>query len=317
MKAVEINEYGGPEVLNIIEVEKPAVGDDNILVEVTASSVNPVDWKVAKEMLKFFPGQKLPKRLGSDFAGVVAEVGSNISDFKIDDEVYGVISAIKGGAYANFVLAESGQLSIKPKSIDFADAATVPLAALTAYQALTKIGKLKEGDTVCVNGSSGGVGHFAVQIAKALGAKIVSVCSTKNIEFSKKLGSDEVVDYKTTDITDTDHQFDIFFDAVATKSYFKVFKTLKRGGTYITTLPSLSAIISPLFKLFSGKIGKMINLKSNSEDLRFISELIKSGKLKVNIDKKYSLEEIQQAHRYSETGRVVGKLAIVISKDAQ
>jgi len=317
MKAVEINKYGGPEVLNIIEVEKPAVDDNNILVEVKASSVNPVDWKVAKGMLKFIPGQKLPKRLGSDFAGVVAEVGSNISDFQIGDEVYGVISAIKGGAYANFVLAESHQLSIKPKNIDFADAATIPLAALTAYQALTKIGKLKEGDTVCVNGSSGGVGHFAVQIAKALGAKVVSVCSTKNIEFSKKFGSDEVVDYKTTDILETNHKFDIFFDSVANKSYFNVLKTLKRGGTYITTLPSLSAILSPLFRLFNGKIGRMINLKSNSEDLRFLSELIKSGKLKVNIDKKYPIEDIQEAHRYSETGRVVGKLAIIINEDAQ
>ena len=317
MKAVEINEYGGPEVLNIIEAEKPSVGDNNILVEVKASAVNPVDWKVAKGLLKFIPGQKLPKRLGSDFAGVVTEVGSNISNFKVGDEVYGVTSAIKGGAYANFLLVESHQLSIKPKNINFAQAATIPLAALTAYQALTKIGKLNEGDLVCINGSSGGVGHFAVQIAKALGANVVSICSTKNIELSKNLGSDEVIDYKTSDIFETDHKFDIFFDAVANKSYFKVLKTLKRKGSYITTLPSLSAIISPFFRLFNGKIGKMINLKSNSEDLRFLSELIKSGKLKVKIDKVYTLYDIQEAHRYSETGRVVGKLAIIINEDAK
>jgi len=315
MKAVEINEYGGPEVLNIIEVDKPSVGDNDILVNVKASSVNPVDWKVRKGMLKFIPGQKLPKRLGSDVAGIVADVGTNVSNYKKGDEVYGVISAIKGGAYADFLVAEKHQLSIKPKSMDMPEAASVPLAALTAYQALTKIGKLKEGDLVCVNGGSGGVGHFAVQIAKALGAKVVSVCSAKNIEFSNELGSDEVIDYTVSDILESSHKFDIFFDAVANKSYFKTTKVLKKGGYYITTLPSISAIVSPLFKLFNGKSGKMINLKSNSEDLRFITELIKSGKLKTHIDKQYKLQDIKEAHHYSETGRVVGKLAVIIGED--
>lgn len=313
MKAVEINKYGGPEVLKIVDTEIPPVGNDEILIKIKASSINPVDWKVRKGVLRFIPGQKLPKRLGADLAGIVEQVGKNITEYNNGDEVYGVISAIRGGAYAEYVIAKKEQIAIKPSILSMEEAAAIPLAALTAYQALNKLGEIKEGDLVCINGSSGGVGHFAVQIAKALGAKVVGVCSAKNVQFSKELGADVVIDYNTTNILETSRKFDIFFDAVANQSFLKVLSILKKDGIYITTLPSFPNIISPIIKLFNGKRSKLINLKSNSKDLRFLSELGKSGKLHVNIEKTYNLKNIQEAHRHSETRRVVGKLAISIN----
>lgn len=313
MKTVAIKQYGGAEVLKIIDTEIPSVGTDDILVKVKASSVNPVDWKLRKGMLRFLPGQKFPKMLGGDLSGEVVEVGQNISGFRAGDEVYGMISAVKGGAYAEYAIVASDQIVHKPTTISFTEAAAIPLAALTAYQSLVRLGKLEAGETVCVNGCSGGVGHFAVQIAKALGANVTGICSTKNIDFAKELGADTVLDYKTVNnILEISKKYDIFLDAVANQSYFNVLKALNRGGRYITTLPSISVILSTFFKIFSSRRGKIIAIRVNSEDLRFLSELIKSNKLKVNIDKVYDLQDIQDAHRHSETGRVVGKLAVRI-----
>ncbi len=313
MKVVVIKQYGGAEVLKIIDTEIPSVGTGDILVNVKASSVNPVDWKVRKGMLRFLPGQKFPKMLGGDLSGEVVEVGQDVSGFRAGDEVYGMISAVKGGAYAEYAIVTNNQIVHKPTTISFTEAAAISLAALTAYQSLVRLGKLEAGETVCVNGCSGGVGHFAVQIAKALGANVTGICSTKNIDFAKELGADTVLDYKAVDnILETSKKYDIFLDAVANQSYFNVLKALNRGGRYITTLPSISVILSTFFKIFSSKRGKIIAIRINSEDLRFLSELIKSNKLKVNIDKVYDMEDIQDAHRHSETGRVVGKLAVRI-----
>lgn len=312
MKAVIINKYGGPEVLEYTDLPQPQINDDNILVRVLFSSVNPVDWKVRKGILRFLPGQKLPKILGGDLAGIIEKVGKNITEFKVGDEVYGVIRAVRGGAYAKYAVAEKYQIAIKPKNLKFKEAASIPLAALTAYQALTHLGHLKSGATVCVNGCSGGVGHFAVQIAKALGATVTGVCSTKNINFTEGLGADKIIDYTKVDVLASSAKYDIFFDAVANQSYFRVVKHLNKGGRYITTLPSISVIIGFICRTFSSKTGKIINLRQNSEDLRFLSELIKSKKLKTHIDKIYKLKDIQKAHRHSETGRVVGKIVISV-----
>jgi NADPH:quinone reductase-like Zn-dependent oxidoreductase len=315
MKAVIIDRYGGPDVLDMKEVSIPLINDDEILIKIKASSVNPVDWKVRKGMLRFLPGQELPKMLGGDLSGEVVKIGKNISEFKQGDEIYGMINATKGGAYAEYIAASIRQVVHKPTNLTFEEAAAVPLAALTAYQAITRLGKLKEGETICVNGCSGGVGHFAIQIAKALGAKVTGICSTKNINFAKEFGADEIVDYTNNNsnfIPTT--KYDIFFDAVANQSYFKAIKFLKRKGRYVTTLPSISVLLGSIFTLFSSKRGMMINIKVNSEDLRYLSELIKSNKMKVNIDKEYNINQIQEAHRHSETGRVVGKLVLKIDQ---
>jgi len=313
MKAVSIEKYGGAEVLQYKEHPVPEIKEDEILISVKNSSINPVDWKIRKGMLKFLPGQKLPKILGGDIAGIVYIVGENISEFKIGDEVYGLISASSGGAYAEYAIAKLHQISYKPRSISFEEAGSIPLAALTAYQGLNRDGNIKKGDQVIINGCSGGVGHFAIQIAKAMGAEVTGVCSTKNIELSKILGADIVIDYTKNDIFNTDIKYDIFYDTVANQSFKRVKKYLKKGGRYITTLPSLGVILNPVTGIMSTKSAKMSNVRPTSEDIRFLSELIKSNKLRVHIDRTYQLNDIQDAHRYSETGRVVGKLALSIN----
>ena len=311
MKAVSIEKYGGPEVLQYKDHPIPKINDDEILVSVKASSVNPVDWKIRKGMMRMLPGQKLPKILGGDIAGIVIEVGKNIVEFKIGDKVYGLISAARGGAYAEYAVAKPHQISIIPQNISFKEAATIPLAGLTAYQSLVRLGNLHEDSKVIVNGCSGGVGHFAVQIAKAMGAHVTGVCSSKNVELSKSLGTDEVLDYSKGSIFFKDKKYDIIFDAVANQSFGKMKKNLNEKGRFVTTLPKVSVLLNPILGIFSRKKAKMIAVKSIPEDLRFLSELIKSNMLKTIIDKTYNLKNIQEAHRYSETGRVVGKLSLL------
>jgi len=312
MKAVSIEKYGGPGVLQYKDHSIPQINDDELLIKVKASSVNPVDWKLRKGMLRFLPGQKLPKMLGGDIAGIVEKIGNNVIEFKIGDEIYGLISAAKGGAYAEYAIAKSHQIAIKPKNISFQEAATIPLAGLTAYQSLKRLGKLKIEDKVLINGCSGGVGHFAVQIAKAMGADVTGVCSTKNINLARKLGTDKVIDYTNENIFSENITYDIFFDAVANQNPWKVRKYLNRNGKYVTTLPTVGVFMDMILGSSCSKKSKIIAVKSVSEDLRFLSELIKSKKLITIIDKIYELKDIKAAHIYSETGRVVGKLAITI-----
>jgi len=313
MKAVVYNKYGPPDVLEIVELEKPIIKNNEILVKANATSVNPVDWKIRNGSLKILTGKNFPKGLGGDVAGKIVKVGDNVSGFKIGDEVYGKVGGLKGNTHAEFVVAKSEDLTKKPQNIDFSTAATVPLAALTAYQALVTIGDLKENSKVLINGCTGGVGHFAVQIAKALGANVTGVCSSKNVAVAKKLGSDEVIDYTKNNVTSGKVKYDIFFDAVANQSYKEVKSILNKGGTYITTLPSVSVVLTPITGLFSSKKAKMINVKSNPRDLQLITNMIENSKVKPIIAKIYQLKDIQEAHRYSETGRVVGKLAISIT----
>ncbi|MFC1527746.1 NAD(P)-dependent alcohol dehydrogenase [Candidatus Neomarinimicrobiota bacterium] len=313
MKAVFIEKYGRPEVLIYGDLPKPVIDNDELLIKVFATSVNPVDWKLRKGMLRFLPGQKLPKILGGDISGIVEEAGKDVMEFKPGDEIYGLISAVKGGGYAEYATAKPHQVSLKPKNINFEEAATIPLAALTAYQSIKRLGKLKVGDKILVNGCSGGVGHFAVQIAKAMGANVIGVCSTKNIELVKILGAEKIIDYTSENIFSDNITYDIFFDAVANQSFWKARKYLNKNGRYVTTLPSVGLVLNLFLNIFSSKKGKMISVKSFPEDLRFLSELIKSDKLRTVIDTAYKLKDIKEAHIHSETDRVVGKLAISIN----
>lgn len=303
MKAVIYNKYGSPDVLEVGELEKPKINEKEVLVQVHASSVNPVDWKIRNGSLKIFTGKKFPKGLGGDIAGKVAEVGN---------EVYGKISGFKGNTYAEYVVAKSGDLAQKPINLNFNEAAAIPLATLTAYQALVNRGELTKGSKVLINGCSGGVGHFALQIAKLLGADVTGVCSTKNITLAAELGADKVIDYTKENVTDKKDKYDIFFDVVANQSYGKIKPILNNKGRYVTTLPSVSVILNSITGLFSSKKASMINVKSNPQDLQLITKMIENGKVKPVIDKIYTLENVREAHRYSETGQVVGKLVLSI-----
>lgn len=312
MKAAFFNQYGSPDVLEVGELEDPIFNENEILVEVHATSVNPVDWKIRNGSIKIFTGKKFPMGLGKDIAGKVSAVGENAAGFKVGDEVYGKLGGFKGKAYSEYVVANPKDLALKPANLNFNESASVPLAALTAYQALVTLGALTKDSKVLVNGCSGGVGHFGVQIAKALGAEVSGICSTKNIAIAKKLGADKVIDYTKADVTKSGSKYDIFFDAVANQSYSKIKPILNKNGRYVTTLPSVAVILNFITGLFSSKKAKMIAVKSNPQDLQLITEMIENGKVKPIIDKIYPLKEVREAHCYSETERVVGKLVLSI-----
>lgn len=318
MKAVLIRKFGPPEVLKIEEVDKPVISGDQVLIRVLYSSVNPVDWKIRNGSLKFITGSRFPMALGFDVAGEVVETGPSVTKFQKGDRVFGMLDFRHRGAYAEYACARENAVALIPENLDFKDAAAIPLAALTAYQALYYKGKIKSGETVLINGASGGVGSFAVQIAKAAGAIVAAVCGADNAELVRTLGADKVIDYKKQDFAELPDRYDIIFDAVGTLSFFRISKNLTNSGRYITTLPNkpaniLSFLLIPFLSLFRyRKKSAFISVKPCGSDLNSLSLLIKQKKLFPLIDRTFNMEEIREAHAYSETGHARGKIVIKI-----
>lgn len=313
MKAIVMTKYGEPEVLKITNLSRPKISKDQVLVEVYASSVNPVDWKIRNGSLKLFMRKKLPCVLGGDIAGRIVEVGNNVQFFRVGDEVFGKIDILKNGAYAEYVATSASHLALKPQKMNFIEAATLPLAGLTALQALRNMGKIRKGMSVLVNGCSGGVGSFALQLVKAFGCKATGVCSTRNVAFAKQLGADRVIDYTKEDFHLEQEDYDIFFDVIGNQEYSKVKHILQRGGVFVTTLPSFNILLlGSIHNLVSSKKMKKIFVQESKEDLELLADFVDAGLLKTFIDKTYDIDEVARAHEYSETGRVVGKLSLKI-----
>lgn len=313
MKGVIINRYGSVEVLQYEEIEKPSISADEVLVRVVASSVNPVDWKIRRGDLRLLSSFAGLPRLGSDFAGIVEGVGEQVKQFNVGDEVYGFVNPLTGGAYAEYVAVSASNIALKSRQATFEQAAAIPVAGLTAFQSLVDLGSLRAGYQVLINGASGGVGIFAVQIAKTLYAEVTGVCSGKNREFVLGLGADFVVDYTQENFLEQGKQYDLILDAVGKSSFQKCQKILKPEGIYITTLPSFDNLIAIGQTFFSsGQKAKIVLAQPRSRDLEAISQLIDQGKIQVIIDQVYPLSEIAQAHRYSETGRAVGKIVLAV-----
>lgn len=312
MKAMVIREYGSADVFTYEEVEVPAIKPDELLVKVHAAGVNPIDWKIRKGMLKIISGNKFPMVLGFDLAGVVLQVGSQVSNFRVGDEIYGSVG-LPGGAYAEIAAVPEKVAAVKSTNSSFEEAAALPVAALTALQSLRDKANIKPSQTVLINGASGGVGIFAVQIAKALGAEVTGVCSSKNLDFVKSLGADSLIDYTQQDFTQNRIEYDIVFDAVGKQTFDNCKKVLKPNGIYVTTLPSFQNIVSiGLTSLFGGQKAKFILAQPNTSDLLYLNDLIDTGKLRVVIDRNYSLEKLPAAHKYSESERAKGKIIICI-----
>ncbi|MEO1763959.1 MAG: NAD(P)-dependent alcohol dehydrogenase, partial [Cyanobacteria bacterium J06629_18] len=279
MKAMVIYKYGDADVLRYEEVEAPKIKPDELLVKVHAAGVNPIDWKIRKGMLKVISGNKFPMILGFDLAGEVLEVGSQVENFRVRDEIYGSLS-VPGGAYAEFAVVSQKMAAVKPANISFEEAAALPVAALTALQSLRDKANIQPLQTVLVNGASGGVGIFAVQIAKALGAEVTGVCSGKNLDFVKSLGADITIDYTEEDFTKNQVQYDIILDAVAKQTFDSCKKVLKPNGVYVTTLPTFQNMISiGLTSLFGSQKAKFILAQPNTTDLIYLNQLIEAGKL--------------------------------------
>ncbi|MHC5598103.1 MAG: NAD(P)-dependent alcohol dehydrogenase, partial [Nostoc sp.] len=292
MKAVVIREYGAAEVLHYEDVEQPKIEPTQLLVKVHASSVNPIDWKIRQGMLSLITGSKFPKILGFDVAGEVVAVGSGVTRFKPGDAIYGSTS-FPGGGYAEFAAVPENLVAFKPTNLSYEEAAAVPLAALTALQALRDQGNIQTRQTVLINGAAGGVGTFAVQIAKVLGAVVTGVSSTKNLDLVKSLLADSVIDYTQQDFTADTAQYDIIFDAVGKRSLSQTKRVLKPNGIYITTVPSAETVVQSVLTAFlPGQKAKFVFEKPNAKDLVYLKELIEAGKIRVVIDRTYPLQEL-------------------------
>jgi len=318
MKAVRINEYGGTEVLKLVEAERPVPAPDEILVKVFASGVNLVDCAIrggTNDGFKSF--LKLPLILGCDAAGTVEEVGSEVTNFKKGDQVYGCPNFPGDGSYAEYCAAKAGQFALKPKSISFNEAAGVPLAALVAWAGLFELGHLQVGQRILIHGASGGVGSFAVQLAKAKGAYVIGTTSAGNLEFLKQIGADEVIDYKTQKFEELLRDIDVVFDASSVRDNnerLKGVSVLKDGGIFVSVnvdFPFDAAVNEALAR--KNAKGEMVAGQKH-ENLSEIADLIDEGKVKVIISKVYPLEQVAQAHEESVKGHVRGKLVLEIQK---
>lgn len=305
--------------MKVEEVENPLVSNGQVLIRVHHSSVNPVDWKIRNGSLRFLSGSRFPMRLGFDVAGEVVETGPSVTRLRKGDRVFGMLNYRQRGAYAEYVSTDERNVALIPEPLGFQEAAAIPLAGLTAYQALRYKGKIKKGENVLVKGASGGVGSFAVQIAKAEGAVVTGVCRTDNIELVKSLGADRAIDYRKEDFAQLPDKYDILFDVVGKRTFFGIRKRLALSGRYITTLPDkpsdiLSFFLVPFLSLFGyGKKSAFISVKPSASDLDSLALLIKKGGLRPLIDRVYSLREITEAHAYSETGHARGKIVIKIA----
>ena len=317
MKAVRIHEFGKPDVMKIEEIERPVPTADEILVKVYASGVNPADWVIrngGNDLLK--PLLKLPLTLGWDAAGIVEETGSNITNFKKGDEVYGVPNFPGDGSYAEYLAAKASRFALKPKSISFNEAAGVPLAALTAWTGIFEHGKLQSGQRILIHGAAGGVGNFALQFAKWKGAYIIGTASANNHDFLKQLGADEVIDYRNQKFEDLLHNVDVVFDASPVRDsdvQIRSEKVLKEGGILVSTNLEFNDDVTKALAKKNAK-GELDLTQIKQEWLNQIAQLIDENKVKVFISKIYPLEKVAEAHQESETRHVRGKLILEVRK---
>jgi NADPH:quinone reductase-like Zn-dependent oxidoreductase len=320
MKAIVYHNYGSPDVLKLVEVEKPTPGEDEVLIKVYAASINSYDWRHVRAspfLVRTGGGLLKPKdiRLGADIAGTVEAVGSNVTLFKPGDEVYGDVGA---GGYAEYVCTGEKNLALKPANVSFEEAAATPMAALTSLQGLRDKGKIQAGQKVLVNGASGGVGTFAVMLAKYFGAEVTGVCRTRNLDMVRSLGADHVVDYTKDDFSKSGKQYDLIFDVAANRSVFAYKRVLTPQGKYVlagfTTLPHMAHILllGPRVAKDSQEIGMMGMASISNTDLAFIGGLLESRKIVPFIDGAYPLSETAQAFRYYEKEHARGKIVIKV-----
>lgn len=313
MKAVVIHQFGGNEVTGIEDMPRPSPGPNDVVIRVRAASVNPVDWKIRSGHLRIFTGNKFPRILGRECAGEVIETGSKVKKFKTGDQVIGLPGVRSMGCFAEYACAPETTVFPKPENVSFEEAASIPIAGLTALQALRDKGKIAAGNKILINGASGGVGHFAVQIAKIFGAEVTAACSGANVDFVKGLGADRVIDYRREDFTKDSTRYDIVFDAVAKRSFGECRKVLTPAGVYVSTLPAFSIIVNPLLAGFpGGRKARMINVSVNAADMEWMTTQIEAGEIGIVIEKIFPLDQAKEALAYSETGRVKGKIVLKV-----
>jgi NADPH:quinone reductase-like Zn-dependent oxidoreductase len=325
MKAFVQDVYGGPDVLQLREIETPAVLDDDVLVRVHAAAVNPLDWHSLRGepyVMRMGMGLRKPKKpeaMGVDFAGTVASVGRNVKLFQPGDEVFGG----RSGAFAEYVrVPQDRAVVLKPANLTFEQAAAVPVAAVTALQALRDHGRIQAGQRVLINGASGGVGTFAVQIAKSFGANVTGVCSTRNVDMVRSIGADSVIDYTQDDFTRSDQRYDLMIDIAGSRSWPECRRVLHPKANFVVVGgPSTNRLIGPLSHTVSVGLTSMGTGRRvvsfflaalNKENMVALQELLAAGKVTPVIDRTYPLSETPEAIRYLEAGHARGKVVITV-----
>jgi len=311
MRAIVIDQYGGPEVLQSVRVPRPVPTRGQVLVRTRFVGVNPKDVVVRKGRFQIATGKKFPLIVGHDIAGEVVEAALG-ADLVEGDLVYGMINDFAGRAYAEYAAVDARQLAKAPSSIELRVAAAVPLASQTALQALRDDAQVKTGQHVLINGASGGVGVFAVQIAKILGAQVTAVCSHRNVELVAELGADRVIDYTKTELVDLKERFDVIFDVFGNYRFDKLEHLLTPRGTYVHTVPSARIFKDVARTLIRRKRAKLVIVKSRREQLDWIRQQIDAGSLRVVVDRSFALDDAAEAHRYMETKRARGKVVLEV-----
>jgi NADPH:quinone reductase-like Zn-dependent oxidoreductase len=315
MKAIILNEAGSVNNLNYVEIPKPIINDEEVIIKTHAISINPVDYKARANAgtLSWLFGEERPVILGWDVSGTIEAIGKNVSHFKMGDAVFGMVNFPgRGNAYAEYVSAPASQLSLKPENISHNAAAAATLAALTAWQALVKKGNVKRGNKVLIHGASGGVGHYATQIAKHLGAYVIGTSSAKNKAFVLQHGADQHIDYTTQDFENEVNDIDFVLDTIAGNVISRSIKVTRNGGMIV----SISSGNIPEADLIQAK-EKNIDLsfllvQSSGEDMKVIADLMQRGMLKSHVSQTFSLDDMDKAHLQLETGRTVGKIVVTV-----
>jgi NADPH:quinone reductase-like Zn-dependent oxidoreductase len=314
MKAVLFERYGAPAVMICREVPRPECGPEELLVRVHAAGVNPKDCLVRKGKFRWFTGRRFPLGLGHDFAGTVETAGRQVDAFHAGDAVYGMTNGWKGRTYAEFVAVRASEAALKPQTLGFEAAAATPLAAQTALQALRDLGRTTGGQRVLINGASGGVGTFAVQIASLLGAHVTAVCSGRNADMVRQLGAHDVIDYTRQDLQQLSAPVDVFFDVFGNYHFPDTRTMITPKGRFITTVPGLPILRGAIFsRLAGGPQAHLVVVKSRAADLQTLSAWIETGRLSPVVDRTFALEAVQEAHAYIETKRARGKVVLCVA----
>ncbi len=328
MKAIVYYEYGSPDVLKMAEIDKPTPGDNEVLIKILAAAVNSYDWRLMKAdpFLVRVMGMGLlrPKNplLGADVAGRVEAVGRNVKQFRPGDEVYGDLAGRGTGSFAEYVAVHEEAVALKPANLTYEEAAAVPMAAVTALQGLRDKGRIRQGQQVLIYGASGGVGTFAVQIAKAFGAEVTAVCSTTKVEMVRSLGADHVIDYTQEDFTRNGQQYDLILAVNGYRSLSDYQRALKPQGIYVMAGGTTAQLFQALIfgRLLSRKEGRTmgeLTAKPNQKDLIFMKELIEAGKVMPVIDRCYPLNQVPEAIAYVGEGHARGKVVITPMLETQ
>ena len=304
MKAVLINKYGHNNVVEIKDLLQPKPGSNEVLIRVRAAGVNPVDWKIREGMMRAILGDAFPMVLGRECAGEIEETGASVQRFKKGDQVIAIPDIRRLGSFAEYAVAPEQTVYPKPGNISFEEAASIPIAGLTALRSLRDAGEMRAGKKVLVIGAAGGVGHFAIQIAKVMGAEVTAICKGANVEFVKSLGADKVIDYTKEDFTKGSERYDLIFDAVAKRTFEECKNALNPNGIYVSTY-----LISGETEE-GGKKAKTVTGGPTQKDMDWMKSRIEEGKIRIAIDKVYPLDQAREALAYSETGKARGKIVL-------